>query len=317
MGSLPNGIRGTKLGLRYNNGLLNSRMQEMKREMLPNPAIIDGDYDDTDYVKSQGCFYPGSMLSSKNNTSITAGILLRRQHEERLTVAIHNWDEQLESKVELGDAEYTVKQGDWTSGIIVGRVTSRIGSSDIGLAKVDRPFSNRFLDLNGSATSLLHSKDATLLNTKLYIDGFVTGPQQLVCAGLRFVRSRSTGDPATTPKFGPYLGIWQGIYATSAPEIIGQPKIREGVCGAAVLIARDLEKQTKKPEKDPKTPTKKSKSTSLRQPKSPKALLPRQPRKPKVLPLRQPRTPKALPLRQQKRHQLVHLRKSLSRFLRN
>jgi len=44
----------------------------------------------------------------------------------------------------------------------------RIGSSDIGVAKVDKPFSNRFLDLNGSASSLLHSDDLSKRCSQFY-----------------------------------------------------------------------------------------------------------------------------------------------------
>jgi hypothetical protein len=54
-------------------------------------------------------------------------------------VAIHCWDKQLESDVILGHEDYTVKQGDWVDGTVVGMVMERIGSSDIGIAKVDKP----------------------------------------------------------------------------------------------------------------------------------------------------------------------------------
>jgi hypothetical protein len=82
-----------------------------------------------------------------------------------LTVAIHCWDKQLnKSNVKLSHEDYTVKQGDWVDGTVVGMVIERIGSSDIGIAKVDKLFSNRFLDLNGSTSSLLYSNDLRTVN---------------------------------------------------------------------------------------------------------------------------------------------------------
>jgi hypothetical protein len=62
------------------------------------------------------------MLSSKNNASISAGIQVQKQQKIRLTSAIHCWDEQLESDVELGHEDYTVKQGDWVDGTVVRKI---------------------------------------------------------------------------------------------------------------------------------------------------------------------------------------------------
>lgn len=240
LGSLPCEISET-VALRYHNGLIHG--QELKRSKEPNPTKFDGQYDDTDYAKTGGCFYPGAMLSSKNNTLISAGILLQKQEERRLTVAIHCWDKQLESSVELGYENYTIKQGDWADGTVVGTVTERIGSSDIGLAKVDKPFSNRFLDLDGSASSLFHSRDMKSVNEVFWIDSFVTGPQRLASNGTRVLKANMRakelfGDPSALLGPRKYVELVQGIYSTSAPEINGEPKIREGVCGAAVIRGR-------------------------------------------------------------------------------
>jgi hypothetical protein len=239
--SYPRAISKTEVALRYHNGPIHG--QELKRLKEPNPTKFDGQYDDTDYVKTHGCFYPGAMLSSKNNTLISAGIQVQKQQEIRLTVAIHCWDKQLESDVKLGHEDYTVKQGHWVDGTVVGVVMERIGSSDIGIAKVDKQFSNRFLDLNGSASSLLHSSDLSKVNESFWIDSFVTGPQQLASNGVRVYKANKRGkdlfgDPSALPGPGRYVELVQGIYATSAPEINRQPKIREGVCGAAIIRAR-------------------------------------------------------------------------------
>jgi hypothetical protein len=74
----------------------------------------------------------------------------------------------------------------------------------------------------------------------------VTGPQQLASNGKRVYRANKRGkdlfgDPSALPGPGRYIELVQGIYTTSAPEINKQPKIREGVCGAAIIRAREDE----------------------------------------------------------------------------
>jgi hypothetical protein len=238
---LPQEIADCEVALRYHNGSLNGR--ELKRLKEPNPTMLDGDYDDTDYVKDHGCFYPGAMLSSKNNSLISAGIQVQKEDDVRLTVAIHCWDNQLNSGVTLGHEDYNIKQGDWAEGTVVGTVTERIGTTDIGLARIHKPFTNRFLDLNGSATRLVHSNEITKINDVFWIDSFVTGPQQLSSNGIRVLKAGGGsnglfGPKNQLPEPGKYIELFQGIYATSTPEINTFPKIREGVCGAAVLRSR-------------------------------------------------------------------------------
>jgi hypothetical protein len=46
------------------------------------------------------------MLSSKDNTLISAGIQVQKQQQIELTVAIHCWDEQLESDVKQQQPKY-------------------------------------------------------------------------------------------------------------------------------------------------------------------------------------------------------------------
>ena len=189
------------------------------------------------------------MLSSKNNinnTLISAGIQVEKQQKIGLTVAIHCWDEQLESDVKLGHKDCTVKQGDWVDGTVVGMVTERIGSSGIGVANLDKPFSNRFLGLNGSASSLPHSNDPRTVNESFWIDSFVTGPQQLASSGVRVYKANKRGkdlfgDPSALTRPARYVELVQGVYATSTREINRQPKIREGLRGAAIIRAREDE----------------------------------------------------------------------------
>jgi hypothetical protein len=65
----------------------------------------------------------------------------------------------------------------------------------------------------------------------------VTGLQQLTSNGRRVYRANKGlfGDPNALPGPGIYIELVQGIYSTSVPEINRQPKIREGVCGAAII----------------------------------------------------------------------------------
>ena len=60
--SLPTEFTNAKVTLQYNNGPLAE--QELRRAKQPNPKFIDGEIDDTDYVKNKKCFYPGTMITS-------------------------------------------------------------------------------------------------------------------------------------------------------------------------------------------------------------------------------------------------------------
>lgn len=124
----------------------------------------------------------------------------------------------------------------------VANVVSRVGSSDIGLAKLKNgvKFDNTFLYINTTAKSFL-PQQAIKFNDFFQIDSFVTGVQPLTCLGIR--RQTATGrqakDLQTFLEFGvPYLAVDQGIYATNAPEINGKPQIRDGVCGSPLLFVR-------------------------------------------------------------------------------
>ncbi|KAH8598570.1 hypothetical protein B0O99DRAFT_615428 [Bisporella sp. PMI_857] len=74
----------------------------------PQPATVDGQCDDTDYAAERGCFYPGSIISSIVDgvpSSVSAGILLQKGNERRLTVAIHGWQHELELAKPLEDCK--------------------------------------------------------------------------------------------------------------------------------------------------------------------------------------------------------------------
>lgn len=226
--------------LKYSNGILANA--EFKRLKAPNPRILkDSVVDDTDYVSMGHNFNPGAMLCSDQGDAITAGVLVQKGAENRLTVAFHCWDNQYEKNPDnLGDANhFRVMQADST----VGNLLEHIDSTNIGLAKLsdEVSFSNRFLDIDTVAKVLVPSSQVQRMD-QFYIDSFVTGRQLLSCVGCR-VLGRKRGqdflpDRKESPPDGKYIIMHQGIYATNDPEVLGSPKLRSGICGSALIRLR-------------------------------------------------------------------------------
>ncbi|KAI9784967.1 MAG: hypothetical protein M1839_001163 [Geoglossum umbratile] len=237
----PSGFLNVGVGLSYTNGPLLAT--ELKRLKAPNPTTLETiKEDDSDYVKSQGCFFPGSMLQAKSGNQISAGIHIQKGIDTRLTVAFHSWDKEfLEMPENLGDHNhFTITQGE----TLVGSVIERIGSTDIGLAKLKDgvSFSNQFLDLPTSAKKLLPFDEVGIMDDFLF-DSFVTGRQRIKCLGKRIImegKSKAVlkGNPDGLPEPRRYTELRQGIYATNSPEIHGHPKVREGVCGSALVRSK-------------------------------------------------------------------------------
>lgn len=120
----------------------------------------------------------------------------------------------------------------------VGNVVSRVGLSDIGLAQVDDGviFSNTFLDIEAQPRRLLASKDIRYRD-RFLVDSFVTGGQSLFCLGVRKPAKRNAAFKAFTASdlSRSYVSFRQGIFATNAAKITGSPKIRDGLCGSALV----------------------------------------------------------------------------------
>ena len=120
----------------------------------------------------------------------------------------------------------------------VGNVVSRVGLSDIGLAKVDDGviFSNTFLDIEAKPRGLLASKDIRYRD-RFLVDSFVTGLQSLLCLGIRKPTKRNAAFKGfTAPELSrSYVSVRHGIFATNAAEITGSPKVRDGICGSALV----------------------------------------------------------------------------------
>lgn len=239
--SLPVWFLETDVGLRYYNGPIHGR--ELDRPK-PDTDKFRDEYDGTDYLKSHGCFHPGSMMSRAPDTIFTAGIQVRRQQGIGVTVPISCWDKKLEPELRVGNY---VKQGDWENGTAFQILhNKRILKSGTRVATTYKPFNNRFLNLKGFASNLLHSDDIRKVNELFWTDSFVTGPQQLASIGKRVCKVDIRGNdlfsdpdaPSTSPEYGELV---QGIYATSMPPINRQPRIQDGVCGAPIIRARKEE----------------------------------------------------------------------------
>ncbi|KAI4125324.1 MAG: hypothetical protein LQ347_005418 [Umbilicaria vellea] len=238
--NLPSGFQNTGVSLRFSNGPLVTA--ELKRLRAPKPQSLAAlEEDDSNYVESQGCFFPGAMLQASSGGQITAGVAVEKGLETRLTVAFHCWGEECKAVPQkLGDENhFSVSQAETP----VGYVDERIGTTDIGLAKLkdDVVFHNRFLDIPTTAKVLLCSPDVNV-NDEFYIDSFVTGRQRLRCQGVRIriegEREVLKSDKSKLPGTGTFISLRQGVYATGSPEFYGVPKIRAGVCGSALVRVR-------------------------------------------------------------------------------
>ena len=235
---LPHRFENVGVALEFSNGPLVG--MELKRLKKPMPAVLDTmQEDDSNYVKSGGCFYPGAMIKAESGGQISAGIAVEKAGDTRLTVAFHCWDSEYESAPEkLGHAtHFSVTQGETR----VGYVQGRIGTTDIGLAKLDDniAFQNRFLDLDTTARCFLPFDNINISDEFLF-DSFVTGKQRMRCAGVRIRkagqrREELVGNKEHLPDSGNWIELCQGIYATGSPEIRGAPKIRAGVYGSALI----------------------------------------------------------------------------------
>ncbi|KAK2787197.1 hypothetical protein FQN53_005621 [Emmonsiellopsis sp. PD_33] len=237
--SLPFGFKNIPHTLSYSNGTLANA--EFKRLKAPSPRILkDIVVDDSDYVSTTSSFNPGAMLCSDQDDAVSAGVMVEKDSKCRLTVAMHCWDKELKENPEkLGDPDsFTVRQGDTK----VGYVSERIGSTDIGLAKLhdDISFDNRFLDIDTAGKVLVPSSQVNI-GDEFLIDSFVTGHQRLVSAGVRVLGKQREQDPSE----GKHAVIHQGIYATNDPKALSSPKLRSGICGSAIVRLKRARQQSK------------------------------------------------------------------------
>ena len=259
--NLPGGIDRCRLDVRYYNGPL-PNTESRKRVTKPNPKIKDSDCDETDYVALDGKFYPGTMLNSLSKegeiySSVTAGVLVEKGYQQRLTCSFHNWEKQ--NKAHPGTFGHSttesqrlfeVTQGN--PGTRVGFVRERIGETDIALAQLDEGvvFENSFMEMDYSAKSFVRSTDQSYTDEYM-IDSFTTGKQKVRGNGRRYQIQRRPGEPhyhlraiegkedLLPPDKVAYIELEQGACVTNDPIMHRKPYIREGVCGAVLLRCKD------------------------------------------------------------------------------
>ena len=234
--SLPSRFENSGVTLDYHNGLLVA--DELKRRKEPQPRVLDGECDDTDYVKAEKCFFPGSMLKSGSGAMVSAGVVIQKAQVFRVTAAFRCWSDEYDGNEDkLGDEGFmTVRQG-------VGNIQERIGKTDIGLVKLQKniKFNNRFLGIDTTPKAFIPISKVNYKD-EFVIDGFTTSVQRLTCFGTRVRKCDARTEDlyqassnVELPSTGRYVLLNQGIYATGCPEIKGTPRIREGVCGSALL----------------------------------------------------------------------------------
>ncbi|KAK1762517.1 hypothetical protein QBC33DRAFT_601374 [Phialemonium atrogriseum] len=255
---LPEGIEGAPFLLQYHNGPL-PNTERCRSATTPTPKALESDVaDETDYVKADGRFYPGTMINSTDRagtmySSGTAGVLVEKDGEQRLTCSYHNWedhDQKYPGRFGQDDDEarrtFEVVQGN--PGTPVGFAERRMGDTDIALAKLNDGvvFENNFMEMAFPAKTLVPSKEQSIGDSYL-IDSFTTGKQRLLGCGARITIRRRPGMPhydlscrsGTEAKLPPshvaYIWLKQGAALTNKPVMILNPYFRDGASGAVLL----------------------------------------------------------------------------------
>jgi hypothetical protein len=219
------------LNIGYVNGaLLVKRHAGVIRQDL---LKFDGTIDTTNYLLAEngGTLRPGVLLESRSSQTdgyrdvvawTNSGVKISRRDETCFTVSSHGWEHVNDKTV-------------YHAGQRVGMLQMCVD----GMATIEAPFSNEFLDLRCTAQKLYHSSLLTF-GMFVVIDSTFTGRQRMFFAGIRAGPKRPKTGPGGT-YVGPssnyrYLQLEQGIYAVRSHVINGDPKIREGTCGTPVVV---------------------------------------------------------------------------------
>ncbi|KAK3934635.1 hypothetical protein QBC46DRAFT_347429 [Diplogelasinospora grovesii] len=265
--TLPEGIEKAPFCLYYHNGPLPNTPRRSSRAVKPEPAELDNLVaDEADYVRTEGKFYPGAMISSLNKSgevysSTSAGVLVQKGQQQRLTCSWHNWEDHVKQhpgKFGQTDTEaqriFRAAQGAvdgdaHKAGTAVGYVRERIGDTDIALAQLDNGivFENTFMDIDASAKTLVSTNDQNPGDEYL-IDSHVTGMQKL--KGYGATANNQSASPKKhhhhhhllPPDNAAYIAARQGAFATNSTTMTSEPRIRDSVCGSVLLRCRDVTK---------------------------------------------------------------------------
>ncbi|KAK2802824.1 hypothetical protein FQN50_007230 [Emmonsiellopsis sp. PD_5] len=231
--SLPMAFKNINFSLHYTNGpLVNTKCKCLKKSQpRPLPNLFT---DDTDYVEER----------------VTSGIAVQKEGETRVLTASHRRGQELkENSDKFGNpADFIVTQGKTR----VDYLKQTIDNTNITLMKLDEgvKFRNHFLDIDCVPKHLLHGREMAP-GDMMVMDSFVTGRQQLQCAGVRAYnaakRYRSAflkGKTEDNPPSSDLMIHAQGVFATNVPETLGHPELRAGMCGAVII--RDLTSKKEK-----------------------------------------------------------------------
>ncbi|RBR24569.1 uncharacterized protein FIESC28_02619 [Fusarium coffeatum] len=244
--NLPSGIECCFLNLTFNNGPLPNSERNRTREIKPDPTTYGQEIcDETDYVAMDGKFYPGTMIGSVDEEGelcsvVTAGILIEKGDEQRLTCSFHCWEDQHKKHPnQFGNSDDTametfkVLQGN-NPGSTVGYVKERMGQTDIALAKLHDDgvvFENKFMEIEAAPKKFLASADHNF-GDRFIFDSFAVGKQTVSCLGRRFTLGWKQ---ETTHPDVKYIALDQGAFVSDSPEITTEPQIRDSVCGSVLL----------------------------------------------------------------------------------
>ncbi|MCJ1240267.1 hypothetical protein MMC14_008267 [Varicellaria rhodocarpa] len=185
--------------------------------------------------------------------SVSAGILLEKGEDRRLTCSYHCWEmhaEQYPGKLGSDDAEaqrvFRILQG--KPGTIVGYVKDRIGNTDIALAELKKEFEfkNEFMEMGYRPKALLASEDVTP-GDEFLLDSYSIGKQKLKCLGRRAFFSATSVPagpdvnrqvlPGTADAEGPlrFIEFDQLCCGMNEPIMASELYIRDGACGTVML----------------------------------------------------------------------------------
>jgi hypothetical protein len=220
-----------RLAAHYHNGtFLHTLASRIK---TPDPRF-DADgvelvVDDTNYLAEEngGKVRPGCMLECRGlevdgrmvgECTSNAGVVVSKNGESRLTCASHTWDAVEDKVVYHGSA-------------VIGEVDETL-SEDIGMVDPQVPVSNKFLEFDCTARSLIRA-DLIDDDDIVSVDSCYTGAQPLKFAGNRWGKRRRR-DPGPSGGFL-YVVLEQGIYETSQPILPKPPVVRLGMCGTPLL----------------------------------------------------------------------------------
>lgn len=90
LSKLPPFFENSDCSIRYLNGTM--ILAPHSRLKTPKPRLNDAEFDDADYIKELGAFYPGVMSRSKEGHMISVWVAVSNGPDVRLTVAFHTWE---------------------------------------------------------------------------------------------------------------------------------------------------------------------------------------------------------------------------------